>query len=96
MMYQSNPEELQDYALLKIQQIIGNPKLGIPALIPISRSNFWNRVKTGQYPQPVRLGPKSVAWRAYEIKALIRDMESTLVPGTRGGAGELPRKKGEV
>lgn len=40
-------------------------------LIPVSRSTWWKRVKTGEYPQPVPLGSNTTAWRAEDIRALI-------------------------
>jgi prophage regulatory protein len=70
-MYITTSDKYQDVALLRIQQIIGDKRLGIAPLIPISKSNFLARVASGEYPKPVKLGPKSIAWRAYEIKALI-------------------------
>jgi predicted DNA-binding transcriptional regulator AlpA len=39
--------------------------------IPVSPSTWWAGVKTGRYPQPVKLGPRITAWRAEDILALI-------------------------
>lgn len=57
----------------KLAHIIGNPKSTppIPALLPISRTTFLNRVRGGEYPQPIKLGARSVAWKASEIMALV-------------------------
>lgn len=41
------------------------------AIFPVSRSTWWAGVKTGRYPQPVKLGPKMTAWRARDIEALV-------------------------
>ena len=38
--------------------------------IPVSRSTWWAGVKAGQFPQPVKLGPRITAWRAEDIRAL--------------------------
>ncbi len=38
--------------------------------IPVSRSTWWQGVKDGRYPQPVKLGPRVTAWRAADIRAL--------------------------
>ncbi|MBS7703756.1 AlpA family transcriptional regulator [Chelatococcus asaccharovorans] len=38
--------------------------------LPLSKSTFWAKVKTGEFPQPVRLGG-TTAWRAEEIWELI-------------------------
>lgn len=42
--------------------------------IPVSRSNWWNGVKEGRYPQPVKLGPRTTAWRVEDIRALIEEL----------------------
>ncbi|HEX2449030.1 MAG TPA: AlpA family phage regulatory protein [Methyloceanibacter sp.] len=34
-----------------------------------SRSAFWEHIKLGLFPAPVRIGPKSVGWFASEIAA---------------------------
>ncbi len=38
---------------------------------PIGKSTWWQGVKDGKYPQPVKLGERTTAWRAEDIKALI-------------------------
>jgi prophage regulatory protein len=39
--------------------------------IPVSKSTWWAGVKSGRYPQPVKLGPRITAWRIEDIRALI-------------------------
>ncbi|MEL7641679.1 MAG: AlpA family phage regulatory protein [Solidesulfovibrio sp.] len=56
---------------VRVKQIIGNRKAGEVGPIPISRSAWWAGVKDGRYPQPVKLGPRTTAWRAEDINALI-------------------------
>ncbi len=41
------------------------------AIYPISRTSFYDGMKLGLYPKPLRLGKKTVAWRAQEIEAAI-------------------------
>lgn len=43
----------------------------ILAVFPISRSGFWAGVKSGKYPQPVKLSARCTAWKAEDIHALI-------------------------
>ena len=38
--------------------------------IPVSRSTWWQGVKDGRFPRPVKLGPKTTAWRWTDIRAL--------------------------
>jgi prophage regulatory protein len=40
-------------------------------LYPVSKSTWWQGVKDGRLPQPIRLGPRSVAWRVADIRALL-------------------------
>lgn len=40
--------------------------------IPISRSSWWSRMRNDpDWPQPVKLGPRTTAWRAQDIADLI-------------------------
>lgn len=41
------------------------------ALIPVGRSSWWRGCKTGRYPKPVKIGPRTTVWRAEDIRALI-------------------------
>jgi predicted DNA-binding transcriptional regulator AlpA len=41
------------------------------ALIPISRSSWWEGIRQGKYPKGIKLGTKTTVWRAEEIRALI-------------------------
>ena len=51
---------------VRLAQIIGpgNP-------LPISRTSWLEGVKSGIYPKPVRLGPRTVAWRVSDIYTLL-------------------------
>ncbi|MBS7740950.1 MAG: AlpA family phage regulatory protein [Chelatococcus sp.] len=40
--------------------------------LPVSKSRFWAKVKTGEFPQQVRLGG-TTSWRAKEIWELINN-----------------------
>lgn len=39
--------------------------------IPVSKSTWWAGVKSGRFPQPVKLGPRITVWRAEDIRSLI-------------------------
>lgn len=43
----------------------------ILATIPVSRSTWLAGVKSGRFPQPVKLGPRTTVWRVEDIRALI-------------------------
>lgn len=40
-------------------------------IIPIGKSTWWQGVKDGRFPKPVKLGKRTTAWRVEDIKALI-------------------------
>ncbi len=66
---------LPETGFLRLPQIVGDSKAHppVPALIPVSRSTWWAGVKSGRYPQPVKLGPRITAWRVEDIRRLIQD-----------------------
>jgi predicted DNA-binding transcriptional regulator AlpA len=63
--------QLPESGFLRLPQIIGDTKRGIPAVIPVSKSAWWDGCKTGRYPKPVKLGPRTTAWNVADIRALI-------------------------
>lgn len=65
--------------LVRLKQIIGDSKATppIPAIIPISKSSWWNGVKSGKYPQPIKLGERTTVWKIEDILAFIDSMEAT-------------------
>lgn len=68
-----NHSQLPETGFLRLPQIIGNPKAvpPVPALYPIGKSSWWSGVKSGRFPQPVKLGPRVTAWRVEDIRTLI-------------------------
>lgn len=64
---------LQETGFIKLSAIIGNQKSTPPIqpLIPISRTSWLDGVKSGKFPKPVKLGARSVAWKAEDIRALV-------------------------
>jgi predicted DNA-binding transcriptional regulator AlpA len=65
--------QLLDTGFLRLSQIIGdaNAKPPITAIIPVKKSSWWLGVKTGRFPKPVKLGPRTTAWRCEDIKAYL-------------------------
>lgn len=69
---------LPEIGYLRLPQIIGNPKAQppIPAVIPISKSAWWQGIRDGRFPAPIKLGPRTTAWRVEDIRALIEQAQS--------------------
>lgn len=62
--------DLPATGFLRLTQILGNPKAKppIPPLIPVGKSCWWQGVKDGRFPKPVKLGPRITAWRVADIR----------------------------
>ena len=45
-------------------------------IIPIGKSTWWAGVKSGRFPRPVKLGPRTTAWRCEDIRKLILQFSS--------------------
>ena len=52
--------------LLRINQVV--------ALVPVGRSSWWEGCRTGRYPKPIKLGPRTTVWRAEDIAAFIENL----------------------
>ncbi len=73
----SLPVALSNTGFVRLNQIVGNPKANppIPALIPVGRTTWWNGVKSGRFPAPVKLGVRTTAWTVESIRSLIEQMQ---------------------
>ena len=43
-------------------------------IVPISKSAWWEGCETGRFPKPVKLGPRTTAWKAEDITALVQQL----------------------
>jgi len=66
---------LPQTGFFRLPQIIGDCRKGIAPLIPVGRTTWWNGVKSGIYPKPIKLGPRITAWRVEDIYDLIERVE---------------------
>ncbi len=46
------------------------------AIFPVSRSAWWEGIKEGRYPKPVKLSKRASAWSVADVRALIERIES--------------------
>ena len=63
-------DNLDNAALLRLPQVLN--------LIPVSRGAWWAGCKNGRYPKPAKIGPRTTAWRAEDIKALLRKLSESV------------------
>jgi prophage regulatory protein len=46
-------------------------------IIPIGKTTWWAGVKSGRYPQPVKLGTRVTAWRVEDIRTFIESFNKS-------------------
>lgn len=65
--------ELPATGYLRLKQILGNKKANppIPPLIPIGKTSWWQGVRTGKFPKPIKLTKRITVWRVEDIRNLI-------------------------
>ncbi len=66
---------LPETGFVRLQSIIGDSKSNppVPAIIPVSKSTWWAGVKSGRFPEPIKLGPRITVWRVEDIRELIEN-----------------------
>ncbi|MGZ5051226.1 MAG: helix-turn-helix transcriptional regulator [Methylobacter sp.] len=69
-------DTLPSTGFLRLPQIIGDKKATppVPAIIPVSKTSWWNGVRSGKYPKSYKLGNRTTVWKVEDIRALIDSM----------------------
>lgn len=75
--------QLENTGFIRISEILA-PK----GPIPVCKSTWWSGVKSGRFPRPVKLGPRTTAWRVEDILALIEAYRPI-----EGGKWSVPNEK---
>jgi prophage regulatory protein len=75
---------LPETGFVREWDIIGDPKAvpPIPPVIPIGRSSWQAGVRSGRFPKPVKLGPRTSAWRVEDIRDLVAKLSLQGTPLT--------------
>ena len=48
-------------------------------IFPISKSAWWDGCRNGVFPKPVKLGPRTSAWRVEDIRALMERINTASI-----------------
>jgi predicted DNA-binding transcriptional regulator AlpA len=59
-------DSIPDVGFVRLNQIL--------KVIPIGKTCWWEGIKTGRFPKPVKLSARCTAWRAEDIRNLIVDL----------------------
>lgn len=54
--------------LLRLPQVL--------QIVPVSRTEWYRRVKAGNAPRPIALGPRARAWREQDIQAYVEQLQA--------------------
>ncbi len=58
-----NPRPLPQEGFVRLPQVLH--------VLGIGKTSFWEGIKTGRFPAPVKLGPRTAVWRVEDIRNLI-------------------------
>lgn len=45
-------------------------------VLGISKTSFWQGIKDGRFPAPVKIGPRTSVWRVEAVRALIESVST--------------------
>ena len=58
--------DLPETGFLRLTQVL--------SVIPLGKTSWWEGVREGRFPKPVKLTARCTAWRVEDIRALIHDL----------------------
>ena len=61
-----NYSSLPDTGFLRLSQVL--------RFVPVGKSTWWSGVRSGRFPPAIKLGPKTTAWKAEDIRELIAQL----------------------
>jgi predicted DNA-binding transcriptional regulator AlpA len=65
-------DTLRDHATTFKDRSVTRIKLPpVPAIIPVSKSTWWQGIRDGRFPKAIKIGARTTAWRVEDIRALV-------------------------
>lgn len=58
--------EIPETGFVRLAQVL--------SVIPLGKTSWWEGVKSGRFPKPIKLSPRRTVWRAEDIHALIKNL----------------------
>jgi predicted DNA-binding transcriptional regulator AlpA len=59
-------DSIPESGFLRLPQVL--------SVIPLGKTSWWEGVRTGRFPKPVKLSARCTAWRVEDIRELIKDL----------------------
>jgi prophage regulatory protein len=60
--------DIPETGFLRLAQVL--------SIIPLGKTCWWEGVRSGRFPRPVKLSARCTAWRAEDIRQLISDLSN--------------------
>ena len=57
---------------MKLEGFLRLPE--VLAIIPVSKTAWWDGIKQGRYPRGVKLAPRTTAWPVADIRKLVEEL----------------------
>lgn len=73
--------EIPETGFLRLPQVL--------SIIPVKKTCWWEGVKAGRFPKPVKLSPRCTAWRAEDIHDLIKSLSDGVLTRSDSKADSL-------
>lgn len=58
--------DIPETGFLRLSQVL--------SVIPLGKTSWWEGVRSGRFPKPVKLSARCTAWRAEDIRELIKTL----------------------
>lgn len=65
--------EIPETGFVRLPQVL--------SVIPLGKTCWWEGVKSGRFPKPVKLSARCTAWRAEDIRNLIKALSESQSSG---------------
>lgn len=66
-MAKADRSKLPEAGFIRLPQVL--------SIYPVCKSTWWQGIKDGRYPKPVKLAARISAWRVEDIRQLIAERE---------------------
>ncbi len=60
--------DIPETGFLRLSQVL--------SVIPLGKTSWWEGVKSGRFPKPIKLSARCTAWRAEDIRDLIKNLSN--------------------
>ena len=68
-------DQLKITGFYSLHQIIGSKKTNSQPIIPVGATTWWNGIRSGIYPQGIKISARRTAWRIEDIETLLNSFK---------------------